>query len=50
MGYESALALIQLGTVLFGSGSLGRLATWIGMSPIPLRLIGGPVFGTEGAR
>ncbi|MFG1796325.1 cation:proton antiporter [Nocardia sp. NPDC049149] len=44
----TALALIQLGAVLFGLGVLGRIAAKIGMSPIPLYLIGGLVFGTGG--
>ncbi|MFJ1460347.1 cation:proton antiporter [Nocardia wallacei] len=45
---DTALALVQLGAVFFGLGLLGRLAARIGMSPIPLYLIGGLVFGTGG--
>ncbi|MBL1077162.1 cation:proton antiporter [Nocardia sp. 2] len=45
---ETALALIQLGAVFFGLGLLGRLAARIGMSPIPLYLVGGLIFGTGG--
>ncbi|MET9490563.1 cation:proton antiporter [Nocardia sp. NPDC006630] len=48
VAHETALSLIQLGAVLFGLGLLGRLAARIGMSPIPLYLIGGLVFGTGG--
>ncbi|MBF6331192.1 cation:proton antiporter [Nocardia transvalensis] len=44
----TALALIQLGAVFFGLGVLGRIAARIGMSPIPLYLLGGLVFGTGG--
>ncbi|WP_067659645.1 cation:proton antiporter [Nocardia harenae] len=45
---ETALALIQLGAVFFGLGVLGRVAARIGMSPIPLYLLGGLVFGSGG--
>ncbi|WP_324193985.1 cation:proton antiporter [Nocardia blacklockiae] len=45
---DTALALVQLGAVFFGLGLLGRVAARIGMSPIPLYLIGGLVFGTGG--
>ncbi|MBL1080048.1 cation:proton antiporter [Nocardia sp. 2] len=48
VAHETALALIQLGAVFFGLGLLGRLAARIGMSPIPLYLIGGLVFGKGG--
>lgn len=44
----TALALIQLGAVFFGLGVLGRVAQRIGMSPIPLYLIGGLLFGKGG--
>ncbi len=44
----TALALIQLGAVFFGLGVLGRIAAKIGMSPIPLYLLGGLVFGDGG--
>lgn len=45
---ETALSLIQLGAVFFGLGVLGRIAARIGLSPIPLYLLGGLVFGTGG--
>ena len=45
---HTALELIELGAVFFGLGLLGRLAGRIGMSPIPLYLIGGVCFGTGG--
>ncbi|GAA5052934.1 cation:proton antiporter [Nocardia callitridis] len=48
MEHETALALIQLGAVFFGLGLLGRLAARIGLSPIPLYLLGGLVFGSGG--
>jgi monovalent cation:H+ antiporter-2, CPA2 family len=45
---HTALELIELGAVFLGLGLLGRLAGRIGMSPIPLYLIGGLCFGTGG--
>ncbi|WP_454196885.1 cation:proton antiporter [Nocardia sp. Marseille-Q1738] len=45
---DTALALIELGAVLFALGMLGRVAGRFGMSPIPLYLIGGLVFGQGG--
>ncbi|MEV6323306.1 cation:proton antiporter [Nocardia sp. NPDC051787] len=45
---DTALALIELGAVLFALGMLGRVAGRVGMSPIPLYLIGGLVFGQGG--
>jgi CPA2 family monovalent cation:H+ antiporter-2 len=45
---HTALALLQLGAVFFGLGVLGRLAGRIGMSPIPLYLLGGLFFGDGG--
>ncbi len=45
---DTALELIELGAVFFGLGLLGRLAGRIGLSPIPLYLIGGLVFGNGG--
>ncbi|MEV0029717.1 cation:proton antiporter [Nocardia sp. NPDC050793] len=48
VAHETALALIQLGAVFFGLGLLGRVAARIGMSPIPLYLVGGLLFGTGG--
>ncbi|ONM48886.1 cation:proton antiporter [Nocardia donostiensis] len=44
----TTLALIQLGAVFFGLGVLGRVAARFGMSPIPLYLVGGLVFGDGG--
>jgi CPA2 family monovalent cation:H+ antiporter-2 len=46
--HTTAIALIQLGAVFFGLGLLGRLAWKIGISPIPLYLIGGLAFGHGG--
>jgi CPA2 family monovalent cation:H+ antiporter-2 len=43
-----ALELIQLGAVFFGLGLLGRLAQRVGLSPIPLYLLGGLAFGHGG--
>ncbi|MGV9412538.1 cation:proton antiporter [Nocardia sp. NPDC003693] len=48
VAHDTALGLIQLGAVLFGLGLLGRVAARIGLSPIPLYLIGGLMFGTGG--
>ncbi|GAA0924865.1 cation:proton antiporter [Pseudonocardia zijingensis] len=45
---DTALELIELGAVFFGLGLLGRLAGRIGLSPIPLYLVGGLFFGTGG--
>ncbi|QIS07259.1 cation:proton antiporter [Nocardia brasiliensis] len=39
---------MQLGAVFFGLGLLGRVAARIGLSPIPLYLLGGLVFGSGG--
>ncbi len=44
----TALSLIQLGAVFFTLGVLGRLAQRVGMSPIPLYLLGGLAFGNGG--
>ncbi|MCA4134944.1 cation:proton antiporter [Arthrobacter sp. M4] len=43
-----ALTLIELGAVVFCLGLLARLAGRIGMSPIPLYLLGGLAFGAGG--
>jgi CPA2 family monovalent cation:H+ antiporter-2 len=43
-----ALTLIELGAVVFCQGLLARLAGRIGMSPIPLYLVGGLAFGAGG--
>ena len=45
---HTALAFIELGGVFFALGVLGRLAGRIGMSPIPLYLLGGLAFGQGG--
>ncbi|KMS92604.1 potassium transporter [Streptomyces regensis] len=45
---HTALALIELGAVFFLLGSLGKVAQRIGMSPIPLYLLGGLFFGQGG--
>ncbi|GAA4712016.1 cation:proton antiporter [Pseudonocardia yuanmonensis] len=45
---HTALELIELGAVFFGLGLLGRLGGRIGLSPIPLYLVGGLCFGTGG--
>ena len=45
---HTALELIELGAVFFTLGLLGRLAGRIGLSPIPLYLLGGLFFGTGG--
>ncbi len=45
---DTALALIELGAVFFALGVLGRVAGRIGMSPIPLYLLGGLAFGQGG--
>ncbi|MEZ3160796.1 cation:proton antiporter [Microbacterium sp. BWT-B31] len=45
---EDAVALIELGILLFGIGLLGRLSSRLGISPIPLILIGGLAFGEGG--
>jgi CPA2 family monovalent cation:H+ antiporter-2 len=45
---HTARELIELGAVFFSLGMLGRLAGRIGLSPIPLYLVGGVFFGTGG--
>lgn len=45
---QDALVLIEIGALLFGIGLLGRLASRIGISPIPLILLGGLAFGEGG--
>ena len=45
---HTALELIELGAVFFALGLLGRLAGRIGLSPIPLYLLGGLAFGSGG--
>ncbi|MBY8851019.1 cation:proton antiporter, partial [Saccharothrix sp. MB29] len=46
--HSTAIALIQLGAVFFGLGLLGKMAWRIGISPIPLYLVGGLAFGQGG--
>ncbi|MFE2755369.1 cation:proton antiporter [Actinosynnema sp. NPDC059335] len=46
--HNTAIALIQLGAVFFGLGLLGKMAWRVGISPIPLYLIGGLAFGQGG--
>ena len=43
-----ALVLIEIGALLFGIGLLARLAARLGISPIPLILLGGLAFGEGG--
>ena len=45
---DTAVSLAQLGAVLFCLGLLGRLAWRIGLSPVPLYLLGGLAFGSGG--
>lgn len=44
----TTVVLIELGAVFLGLGLLGRLAARVGMSPVPLYLLGGLVFGHGG--
>ncbi|MFI9011745.1 cation:proton antiporter [Actinosynnema sp. NPDC053489] len=46
--HSTAIALVQLGAVFFGLGLLGKMAWRVGISPIPLYLIGGVAFGQGG--
>ena len=45
---ESGQVLLQLGAVLFGLGLLGLLAHRVRLSPIPLYLAAGLLFGSQG--
>jgi len=45
---ETALELTELGAVFFALGLLARLASRIGMSPIPFYLLAGLAFGNGG--
>lgn len=45
---HDARLFIELGGVVFGLGVLGRLASSIGLSPIPLYLLAGLAFGRGG--
>ncbi|HEV7627587.1 MAG TPA: cation:proton antiporter, partial [Streptomyces sp.] len=46
--HDSTFLLIELGAVILGLGLVGRFAGRIGMSPIPLYLLGGLAFGHGG--
>ncbi|UWM49010.1 cation:proton antiporter [Streptomyces carpaticus] len=46
--HETTTMLIELGAVVFGLGIVGRLAGRLGLSPIPLYLLGGLAFGQGG--
>jgi CPA2 family monovalent cation:H+ antiporter-2 len=46
--HDTTIALIELGAIFFGLGTLGRLAWKIGISPIPFYLLGGLAFGSGG--
>jgi CPA2 family monovalent cation:H+ antiporter-2 len=45
---ESAALLLEIGAIVFALAALARLARWIGISPIPLYLLGGLAFGQGG--
>lgn len=45
---DTAKLLLELGAVIFGLGLVGRLAGLVGLSPIPLYLLGGLAFGSGG--
>lgn len=45
---HSALTLLELGAIIAALGLIGRLAGRIGLSPIPLYLIAGLMFGVGG--
>ena len=45
---ETALGLTELGAVFFALGLLARLATRVGLSPIPFYLVAGLFFGKGG--
>lgn len=46
--HDTTVMLIELGAVILGLGLVGRFAGRIGMSPIPLYLLGGLAFGHGG--
>ncbi|WP_069885043.1 cation:proton antiporter [Streptomyces luteocolor] len=46
--HDTTALLIELGAVILGLGLLGRLASRVGFSPIPLYLLAGLAFGTGG--
>lgn len=45
---DTTMLLIEVGGLLLGMGMLGRMASRIGMSPIPLYLLAGLAFGHGG--
>jgi monovalent cation:H+ antiporter-2, CPA2 family len=45
---ETAFRFLELGGIIFVLGILARLATRVGLSPIPLYLLGGLAFGNGG--
>jgi CPA2 family monovalent cation:H+ antiporter-2 len=45
---HDALVLIEIGALVLGIGLLSRVASWWGISPIPLILLGGLAFGEGG--
>ncbi|GER22358.1 monovalent cation:H+ antiporter-2, CPA2 family protein [Zafaria cholistanensis] len=46
--HHTTLILIELGAIFLGLGLLGRLAARVGMSPVPLYLLGGLALGAGG--
>ncbi|MET9861547.1 cation:proton antiporter [Streptomyces smyrnaeus] len=46
--HDTTVLLIELGAVILGLGLVGRFAGRIGLSPIPLYLLGGLAFGHGG--
>ena len=44
----TTVALLELGIIFLGLGLLGRIAARMGMSPVPLYLLGGLAFGHGG--
>ncbi|WP_163552621.1 cation:proton antiporter [Candidatus Frankia alpina] len=46
--HSTATTFLELGGVLFSLGILGHLALRVGISPIPLYLVGGLAFGHDG--
>jgi monovalent cation:H+ antiporter-2, CPA2 family len=47
-GDDGAIVFLELGAVLLGLALVGQLALRLGLSPIPLYLLGGLAFGTGG--
>jgi monovalent cation:H+ antiporter-2, CPA2 family len=46
--HQTAIMLLELGAIILGLGLIGRFAGCLGMSPIPLYLLGGLAFGHGG--